>query len=97
MLSLSLLPWHPSETAHSQDIRRHQLGMVGDVSKKFRKVALRKDEYNFYYFLHRGDNGDILDCRMKRLTFGVTSSPYLASQVLHQMAQECQSLGYSLV
>ena len=68
--------------------RRHQLGMVGDVSKMFREVALRKDEYNFHRFLHRGDNGDILDCRTKRLTFGVTSSPYLVSQVLHQMAQD---------
>ena len=79
---------HPMLSSVITRFRRHRLGMVGDVSKMFREVALRKDEYDFHRFLHRGDSGDILDCRMKRLTFGVTSSPYLASQVLHQMAQD---------
>ena len=29
-------------------------------------------------------------CRMKRLTFGVTSSPFLATEVLRKVAQDCQ-------
>ena len=79
---------HPMLLSVITRFRRHRLCVVGDVSKMFREVALRKDEYDFHRFLHRGDNRNILDCRMKRLTLGETSSPYLASQILHQMAQD---------
>ena len=34
------------------------------------------------------DSGDIVDMRMIRLTFGVTSSPFLASKVLREVADD---------
>jgi len=37
-------------------------------------------------FLMRDDPGKLRDFRMKRLTFGVKSSPYFATQVLRQLA-----------
>ena len=44
------------------------------------------EDHDLHRFLYRDDPGDIVDCRMKRLTFGITASPYLASQVLRQLA-----------
>ena len=66
--------------------RIHKIGMVSDISKMFCEVALLPEEYD----MHRDDTGEIVDCRMTRLTFGVTTSPYLATQVLRQLAQDYQ-------
>ncbi len=68
--------------------RRHRIGMVSDISKMFREVALLPEEYDLHRFLHRDETGEIVDFRMNRLTFGVTTSPYLATQVLRQLAQD---------
>ncbi len=54
----------------------------------FREVGLNNSDYDMHRFLHRDRSGVIQDYRMKRLTFGVTTSPYLASQVLHQVAED---------
>ncbi len=62
--------------------------MVSDISKMFREVALLPEEYDLHRFLHRDETGEIVDFRMNRLTFGVTTSPYLATQVLRQLAQD---------
>ncbi len=55
-----------------------------------------KSEYNFHCFVHHDASGKLQDYRMRRLTFGVTSSPYLASRVLLQLAddhkKECHSM-----
>ncbi len=66
--------------------RRHNIGMTADVSKMFREILLNSEEKNLHRFLMRAANGSILDCRMNRLTFGVKSSPFLATQVLHTLA-----------
>ena len=52
----------------------------------FREVVLHPDERDYHRFLLRDEKGDILDCRMKRLTFGVKSSPFLATRVLLKLA-----------
>ncbi len=54
----------------------------------FREIGLQKGERDFHRFLHRDQTGDIQVWRMTRLTFGVTSSPYLATQVLRQVATD---------
>ncbi len=48
----------------------------------FREVLLHPDDRDLHRFLLRDEHGNIQDCRMKRVTFGVTSSPFLASQVI---------------
>ena len=58
------------------------------MSKTFREVGLRKEDRDFHRFLHRGPTGEIIDYRMTRVTFGITTSPYLASQVLHRIAED---------
>ena len=65
------------------------VGMSADVSKMFREVELHKDDRDMHRFLQSSTRGeDIMDMRMTRVTFGVTSSPFLATQVLRQVAKD---------
>ena len=67
--------------------RTHLIGMSGDISKMFREVGLHQGDRDLHWISHRHSAGNIVDCRMKHLTFGITTSPYLASQVLRQHMQ----------
>ena len=73
--------------------RLHQIGLVGDISKMFREISLNpadydSADYDLHRFLHQDTAGNIIDCRIRHLTFGITSSPYLASLLLHQLASD---------
>ena len=53
----------------------------------FLEVLLDEIERDHHRFLLRSPStGEISDYRMKRLTFGVSASPYLATQILRQAA-----------
>jgi len=67
--------------------RRFPVGMSADISKMFREILLNSSERDLHRFLLRNKDGRISDCRMEHLTFGVKSSPFLATQVLHCLAQ----------
>ena len=61
--------------------RSHVIGMSADISKMFRDVELHKDDRDLHRFLKAYPRGEgIMDMRMTRVTFGVTSTPYLAAQ-----------------
>ena len=62
--------------------------MTSDISKMFREVGLHHSERDYHRYLVRGENGQLQDWRVPKLTFGVTSSPFLATQVLHQVASD---------
>ena len=62
--------------------------MTADISKMFREVSLSSDERDHHRFLFQEEYGDIKDYHIRRLTFGVSSSPYLASQVLRQTTED---------
>ena len=68
-----------------------KIGMSGDISKMFCEISLDKSEYDFHRFIHRGASGELYDYRMCQLTFGMISSPYLASQVLLQLADDYEN------
>ncbi len=70
--------------------RLHQIGYSADISKMFREVLLHEDERDLHRFLLRTSEGAIMDCRMKRLTFGVRPSPFLATQVIRHLARQYQ-------
>ncbi len=53
----------------------------------FREILLNKEYRNLHRFLLRQPSGQIVDCRMERVTFGVASSPFLATQTLRYLAQ----------
>jgi len=53
----------------------------------FWEVALQPSKHDLHGFLVKDPvSGTLQDHRMKRLTFGVTSSPFLASRVLQKVA-----------
>ncbi len=66
--------------------RLHPIGLSADISKMFREIALNLEDRDLHRFLMRDARGDVRDCRMERLTFGVNCSPYIATQVLHHLA-----------
>ena len=68
--------------------RTHIIGFSADISKMFREIKLHSDERDSHRFLLRDENGQLKDLRMKRLTFGVRSSPYLATQVIQHLAEQ---------
>ena len=70
--------------------RMHPIGMSADISKMFCQVGLHPDDRDLHRFLLLGPNGKLRDMRMMRVTFGVTSSPFLATQVLRQVAKDYQ-------
>ena len=65
--------------------RLHPIGLSADISKMFREIALNPEDRDLHRFLMRDAQGNIRDCRMERLTFGVNCSPYIATQVLHHL------------
>jgi len=72
------------------DFRSHKIGMSSDISKMFKEISLQPQERDFHRFLIQTNAGEWQDWRMNRLTFGVNSSPFLATQVLHQLADNHQ-------
>lgn len=63
------------------------VAMTADVSKMYRQIALRDEDRDYHRFVF-AEEGDVLrDYRMKRLTFGVKSSPYLACKVLQEIGR----------
>ena len=73
------------------ECRTRYIAVTRDIHKMFREIALDKRDWDMHRFLARDpDTNRLHNCRMKRLTFGIASSPFLATRVLHQMADGYQ-------
>ena len=81
---------YPSLPAVLNKFRRHRIRMSADISKMFREVVLNQEERGLHHFFMRSEIEDLEEWRMKRLTFGVTSSPFLATRLLRQVAEDYQ-------
>ena len=69
--------------------RQHLIGMSSDISKMFREIGLHEDDRDLHRFVRRiPQTGLLKDWRMTRVTFGVVCSPFLATQVLRQVASD---------
>ena len=66
----------------------HKVGLTADVSKMFRMIDLHPSDRDLHRFLWKAESGSIADCMMTRLTFGVTSSPFIAAQTLRCIATD---------
>ncbi len=72
-------------------INRFRLPLVGlsaDISKMFKEIGLQSSERDLHRFLLADEHDQLQDYRMTRLTFGVSSSPFLATRVLLQLAND---------
>ena len=64
--------------------RQHSFGMSVDFSRMFREVSLHLEDRDFHHYVMKNEEGLVQDLGMAWVTFGVTSSPFLATQALRQ-------------
>ena len=68
--------------------RTYQVALSGDVAKMYREVALCKEDRHLPMVKE-----PIQDYAMNRVTFGVTSSPYVSVRTLQQVAEDFSTPG----
>ena len=74
----------------------HRIALVADVSRMYRAIALINADKDLHRFVWRSSPSDILeDYRMTRLTFGVSSSSFIANMCVKQNASN-HSLDFTL-
>ena len=80
---------HPSLVDVLIRFRMHRIALVADISKTYRAIELPLSDRDFHRFVWRSSPGDILqDCRMTRVTFGVSSSSFVANMTVKQNATD---------
>ena len=69
--------------------RSYAVAISGDISKMYREIFLSPEDRSLHRFLWRAEVTDPWsEYEMHRVTFGVTSSPYLAIKTLMQAAKD---------
>ena len=69
--------------------RTYPIALTADIAKMYRGVKLAPNDKDLHRFIWRPDPTQPLqDYRMTRVTFGVSSSPFLAIRTLHQIAED---------
>ena len=80
---------HPQLVDVLVRFRMHRIAHVADISKMYRAVHLPTNDRNLHRFVWRDDTGDSLkDYRMTRVTFGVSSSAFIANMCLKRNASD---------
>ena len=80
---------HPQLDTILMRFRTYRVAVTADISKMYREVELCPADQQLHRFLWRPDQSQpIGDYHMNRVTFGVTSSPYVAVKVLQQTADD---------
>ncbi len=70
--------------------------MSADISKMFREVGLLESDRDLHRFLHKDADGQIQDWRMCRVTFGITSLPFLASKLYFRLLKTTRTILFRL-
>ncbi|XP_018377310.1 PREDICTED: uncharacterized protein LOC108770304 [Trachymyrmex cornetzi] len=73
--------------AHLLRFRMHKYVLSADIEKMYRQVILHQDDRTYQRILWRQD-GQIKTFQLNTLTFGVSSSPYLAIRTIHKLADD---------
>ena len=69
--------------------RTYKVAVTADISKMYREILLHLGDRQLHRFLWRPkQEGPVEAYCMNRVTFGVTSSPYLAIRTLHQVVAD---------
>ena len=69
--------------------RKHPYVLITDVSRMYRAVTLAPEDRDYHRFLWRDKPGDpITDYRMTRVTFGIASAAFLATNSVLRLAEE---------
>ena len=69
--------------------RQYPIAISGDISKMYREILLAPEDRALHRFLWRAETTEPwVDYEMHRVTFGVTTSPYVAVKTLQQAARD---------
>ena len=69
--------------------RRYPFVFSADVEKMFRQILVQSEDQHFQAIVWRGDEtGSVESFFLTTVTFGLASSPYLASRTLKQLAED---------
>ena len=69
--------------------RLNKVALTTDVSKMYRAIELTETDRDLHRFVWRPNPGDnIIDYRMKRVTFGVSASSFAANMSIKQNASD---------
>ena len=80
---------HPPLDHILLNFRSYAVALTGDITKMYREVLLHPLDQALHRYIWKKDSEeDWSEYQMKRVTFGVTASPYLAVRVLQQVAHE---------
>ena len=72
--------------------RKHPYVLITDISKMYRAVGLDPNDWDFHRFLWRDNpNEEMQEYRMMRVTFWITSAPFLATKSILRLADENQA------
>ncbi len=83
---------HPTLIDVLLRFQMHPVALTADVSKMYWAVELVDDDKDFHRFVWRNNpNDSLVDYRMTRVTFGVSSSSFAANMAVKQNV-----IGYSL-
>ena len=78
---------HPKMAEILIRFRKYRIAVTGDISKMYREILLAPAEQQYHRFCWRPTvNEPVKIYCMKRVTFGVTCSPFLAVKTLQQAA-----------
>ncbi|XP_018393048.1 PREDICTED: uncharacterized protein LOC108772091 [Cyphomyrmex costatus] len=73
--------------AHLLRFRTYKYVLSADIEKMYRQVLLHESDRMYQRILWRQDN-EVKTFQLNTLTFGVSSSPYLAIRVIQQLADD---------
>ena len=67
--------------------RIHPITLTADVSKMYRAIELAPEDKDYHCFVWRNSpDKPLIDYRMKRLTFGISVSSFIANMAIKQNA-----------
>ena len=72
--------------------RRHRYAFVTDIQKMYRQILIDPEQRDLQRILWRdGPNSDLATFRLKTVTYGLASAPFLAIRTLQQLAEDERS------
>ncbi|XP_055714933.1 uncharacterized protein LOC129809150, partial [Phlebotomus papatasi] len=72
--------------------RLHPVALTADISKMYLQLVMNEEDSHYQRLIWRDDDSKPMgDFRIGRVSFGVASSPFLATRALEQLAKEHES------
>ncbi|KAJ0174495.1 hypothetical protein K1T71_009603 [Dendrolimus kikuchii] len=69
--------------------RLHKIVITADICKMYRQILIRSQDRAFQHILWRNEPSEPLqEHELKTITYGISSSPYLAIRTLRQLAED---------